>query len=186
MPSTSLLQLLEHPTTNPDPLVCIYIIVVLYTQCHKGTLPWIPSMAAPFVGFGVCTKEGHMRRMCAFYLINTKHYDKGRTIELFLLMLEKKHVSEACQVWILKYNRVLKSQWLDVLCSVYGGISKEMPNMYFSSRETPATERLRDGDGCPWMGDCTGHHPQYSWHNIFGQKTTATQTHRVRQWLVSI
>ncbi len=53
--------------------------------------------------------------------------------------------------------------------------------MYFSCRETPATERCREGDGCPWMGDCTGHHHQYSWHNIFGQQTAAAQTCRVRQ-----
>ncbi len=58
--------------------------------------------------------------------------------------------------------------------------------MYFSCRETPATERCREGDGCPWMGDCTGHHHQYSWHNIFGQQTAAAQTCRVRQRLVSI
>lgn len=157
------------------------------------TVTWEKAPMNPFHGspicwygvVGVCTKEGHEIRMCGFFSHQHKTIGLGHTIELFSLMLERKHVSEACQVWLHKYNWVL-SQWLDVLYSVYGGISKEMPNMYFSCRETPATERCREGDGCPWMGDCTGHHPQYSWHNIFGQQTAAAQTCRVRQWLVSI
>lgn len=132
---------------------------------------------------GVCTKEGHEIRMCFFFSHQHKTIGLGPYNRAILVNVR----AETCFRGMSGLNTwVQLSQWLDVLYSVYGGISKETPNMYFSCRETPATEHCREGDGCPWMGDCTGHHPQYSWHNIFGQQTAAAQTCRVRQWLVSI
>lgn len=93
----------------------------------------------------------------------------------------EKHVSEACHTSPLSFKCfriVLKV----MLCSLYGGISKEF---ILSRRKPHATECSGEGDGCPWMGDRPGHHTQYSWHNILGEQTAEAQAHGIRQWFVS-